>query len=172
MIVALKDNDRLVRSRAARSLGKIGVEAKAAVPALIVALKDNDGHVRYSAVVALVNMGEEKEIKGMIPLLIKDLKYYYGESFDMYTPHLILGVVLALQAIGKNSENKAATMPIADLDPVISNLEIALPVLKGIQNKYKNIMYLKLDSETALDSEIASINRSLAHLKKIRQSRN
>jgi len=164
LIAALKDNDKGVRGNAASALRRIGVKAKAAVPALVVALKDNDKGVRYSAVIALVNMGKEEEIKGMIPLLIKDLKYY-GESLEYYdTPYLITGVVLALQAIGKNSENKAATMPIADLDPVISNLETALPVLKGIQNKYKN--YVKLDSE------IGSINRSLGHLKKIRQSRN
>ncbi|MBO1054858.1 MAG: HEAT repeat domain-containing protein [Dolichospermum sp. DET73] len=153
LIGALKDNHAWVRSDAAEALGKIGAEAKTAVPALIGALKDNDSKVRFNAAAALVNMGGE--IKGLIPPLIEPFK-----DQDKYTEYARKEAAAALKVIGENYENKSATMPIADLDQVISDLEKALPALKGTQDK-----------KLKLDSQIASINRSLNNLKKTRESR-
>jgi len=57
LIEALKDPDSSVRANAARELGKIGPDAKAAVPVLIKALKDSDENVRRAAESALENIG-------------------------------------------------------------------------------------------------------------------
>jgi hypothetical protein len=153
LIAALKDKDKDVRSHAALGLASIGKEAKVAIPSLIEALKDNDASVRYSAAAALGNMGGET--KGMISLLIEPLK-----DDGNYIPYLSVKAADAIKVIGENYENKSATMPIADLDQVISDLEKALPALKGTQGK-----------TLKLDSQIASINRSIEHLKKTRESR-
>jgi HEAT repeat protein len=147
----LKNKDPILRIGAANALSKIGADAKTAVPALIEALKDNESAVRYSAAAALGNMGEET--KGMISLLIEPLK-----DDGHYIGYLSVKAADALKVIGENYENKAATMPIADLDQAISELENALPALKATQDK-------------KLDSQIASVNRSLDHLKKTRESR-
>jgi HEAT repeat protein len=53
LITELKSPNPAVRRSAAETLGKIGAEAKDAVPALIAALKDADHRVRNYAVVAL-----------------------------------------------------------------------------------------------------------------------
>ncbi|WP_200817544.1 HEAT repeat domain-containing protein, partial [Calothrix rhizosoleniae] len=45
LITALKDEDSEVRSSAAYALGKIGTDAKSAIPALIIALKDENSGV-------------------------------------------------------------------------------------------------------------------------------
>ncbi len=57
LIVALKDQAKVVRRRAAEALGKIGTEAKAAIPALIAALDDEGYLVRESAADALEKIG-------------------------------------------------------------------------------------------------------------------
>jgi hypothetical protein len=91
----------------------------------------------------------------MISLLIEPLK-----DDGNYIPYLSVKAADAIKVIGENYENKSATMPIADLDQAISDLEKALPALKGTQGK-----------TLKLDSQIASINRSIEHLKKTRESR-
>ncbi len=54
LVKDLKDKSADVRRSAADALGRIGPEAKAAVPALSEALKDEDPDVRLSAVRAWV----------------------------------------------------------------------------------------------------------------------
>ncbi|MGI8502603.1 MAG: sister chromatid cohesion protein PDS5, partial [Hassallia sp.] len=49
------------RRRAAEELGKIGLAAKSAVPALVKALKDKDSKVRFTAVQTLGNLGDNSE---------------------------------------------------------------------------------------------------------------
>ena len=49
LIAALQDRDDGLRQKAAMALGKLGVRAKAAVPALAAALNDYDENVRRSA---------------------------------------------------------------------------------------------------------------------------
>jgi HEAT repeats/NACHT domain len=49
------------RQRAAEELGKIGLSAKSAAPALIKALKDKDSKVRFTAVQTLGNLGNNSE---------------------------------------------------------------------------------------------------------------
>jgi len=52
-ILTLKSSNADMRSRAAAALGKIGKDAKDAVPALIIALKDPDKNMGYSAAIAV-----------------------------------------------------------------------------------------------------------------------
>ncbi|HEX7896905.1 MAG TPA: HEAT repeat domain-containing protein [Planctomycetota bacterium] len=70
LIDALKDADAGVRWSAAESLGRIGVAAKAAVPALTAALDDKE--VRSIAADALAAMGPEA--KPAIPGLVKIIR--------------------------------------------------------------------------------------------------
>ena len=61
-IEALKDKDSDVRGRAVWVLGKIGPEAKAAVPALIEALKDEEEHIRRNAAEARKRIQKRKQV--------------------------------------------------------------------------------------------------------------
>jgi HEAT repeat protein len=49
LVKQLKDSDAVVRLKAAKALGKLGVKAKSAVPALTTLLKDKDADVRSVA---------------------------------------------------------------------------------------------------------------------------
>ncbi len=60
----LNDQRALVRRSAARALGSLGPEAKAAVPALIEALKDEDSGVRASAARALDKIRSDANAAG------------------------------------------------------------------------------------------------------------
>ena len=59
----------LVRESAARALGRLGPDAKIAIPALSLALRDNQGRVRWDAATALSLSG-----KDAVPALIKALE--------------------------------------------------------------------------------------------------
>jgi len=69
---ALKDEDREVRSSAAKALGEIGESAVSAVPALAEALKDKGREVRWSAAEALGKIGEPAA--AAVPALVEALK--------------------------------------------------------------------------------------------------
>jgi serine/threonine protein kinase len=58
LIDALRAPDKHDRARAARVLGGIGAEAKAAIPVLLEALRDREAMVRKDAAKALGNMGD------------------------------------------------------------------------------------------------------------------
>jgi hypothetical protein len=117
-------------------------------------LNDKDVGVRYFAAAGLGSIGGES--KAVIPLLIEGLK----DKGKYNQEYALEKATDAFKVISQNFENKAVTMPIADLDQAISDLEKALPALKGTQGK-----------TLKLDSQIASINRSIEHLKKTRESR-
>jgi HEAT repeat protein len=55
----LKNSDANVRSNAAFALGRIGAEAKTALPQLVPLLKDSDADVRSNAAEALGRIGAE-----------------------------------------------------------------------------------------------------------------
>jgi HEAT repeat protein len=59
LIKTLKHEDPKMRYHAAKSLGKLGAQAKEAVPALAQALKDDDKDVRMRAAYSLGNIGPE-----------------------------------------------------------------------------------------------------------------
>ena len=61
LVQALKHKQWDVRQSAAEALGKIGPEAKSAVPALIQLLKDDNSIVRYYAAVVLEKVNIEAE---------------------------------------------------------------------------------------------------------------
>ncbi|MTJ50426.1 HEAT repeat domain-containing protein [Dolichospermum sp. UHCC 0259] len=67
------------RKRAAEELGKIGIAAKSAVPALLIALKDENPGVRLWVVRALENLQNNSEsvLQGLLTLL-KDDDYWVG----------------------------------------------------------------------------------------------
>ena len=56
---ALHDPDTRVRKKAVESLGNVGSENSAVIPALIEALDDRDPQVRGAAVLALLKIGPE-----------------------------------------------------------------------------------------------------------------
>jgi serine/threonine-protein kinase len=58
LIQALKAPDKYDRARAARVLGTIGADAKAAIPVLLEALRDREAMVRFDAANALEKMGD------------------------------------------------------------------------------------------------------------------
>ena len=68
----LKDKNYQTRAGAALSIGKIGYEAKVAVPALIAVLKDEDYGVRYSAARALGEVGPGAAVA--VPALLEALR--------------------------------------------------------------------------------------------------
>jgi HEAT repeat protein len=57
LIETLKHKDPNMRYHAAKSLGKLGAQAKEAVPALVEALRDSDKMVRMGAAYALAGIG-------------------------------------------------------------------------------------------------------------------
>jgi serine/threonine protein kinase len=58
LIQALKAPDKYDRARAARVLGGIGADAKAAIPVLLEALRDREAMVRFDAAKALEKIGD------------------------------------------------------------------------------------------------------------------
>ena len=69
----LKDKNPAIRKAAARRLGEIGPEAKAAVPALVEALKDKDDEsLREAALMSLIKINPNP--KTVIPAFIEALK--------------------------------------------------------------------------------------------------
>ncbi len=149
-IQGLKNKDASVRSFAAIALGSMGGEAKAAIPVLIKTLQsDKDASVRYSAATALGSMGGEA--KAAIPVLIKTLQ---SDKNAIVRDN----AARALVSIGESFQDKAGTMPFAELDKAIADLEKALKALKDTKDKN-------------LDDSIASVARSLDALKTKRQSR-
>jgi hypothetical protein len=63
LVLALKDADPQVRCQAAASLGKWGMEAQAAVPALLEALDDSDSRVAQRAAEALDEVDKTGELR-------------------------------------------------------------------------------------------------------------
>jgi len=76
LIVALKNENNLVRQKAAQTLGKIG--DKRAVEPLIEALKDKDGSVRYYAASAFTMIRDNRAVEPLIAVL-KD-EHVYGPN--------------------------------------------------------------------------------------------
>src|SRR5256885_7384580 len=71
LIEKLKHKEADKRVEAARELGRIGADAKEAIPALTAAVKDPSDKVRSYAIVALKQMGVEA--RSAIPALIDAL---------------------------------------------------------------------------------------------------
>lgn len=71
-VAALRDSNASIRKKAAESLWKIGVHAKAALPALLAALRDPDEGVRVAAARALGRAGQGT--LEAVPVLTEALK--------------------------------------------------------------------------------------------------
>jgi HEAT repeat protein len=69
---ALHDSDARIRKKAVESLGNVGAENSAIVPALIATLEDRDANVRSAAVLALLKIGPDAGES--VPALRKTLK--------------------------------------------------------------------------------------------------
>jgi HEAT repeat protein len=61
LIEALSDKDALVRMRAARALGRMGPDAKEAIPALLEAVNHPEPPVRQAAAEALREIGPAED---------------------------------------------------------------------------------------------------------------
>jgi HEAT repeat protein len=72
LLKLLKNADSEVRAQAARSLGKVGPEARDAVSALVQALQDRNGRVRQSALEGLAGIGPDA--KDSVSDVVKALK--------------------------------------------------------------------------------------------------
>jgi HEAT repeat protein len=72
LIQQLQDRDKQARVAAIKEVKRLGVEAKAAIPALALLLKEGDDDLRESAAEALGKMGEEA--KAVSPALTEALK--------------------------------------------------------------------------------------------------
>jgi HEAT repeat protein len=69
---ALHDPDARIRIKAVESLGNVGTDNPATVPALIKALDDREARVRAAAVLALLKIGPEAQ--EAVPALRKTLQ--------------------------------------------------------------------------------------------------
>jgi HEAT repeat protein len=69
---ALHDRDARIRIKAVESLGNVGTDNPATVPALVGALDDREARVRGAAVLALLKIGPEAQ--EAIPALRKTLQ--------------------------------------------------------------------------------------------------
>lgn len=74
LIDSLKDNDSAKRWKAARDLGRMGPEARVAVPALLTAMKDPNHIVRYHTIIALGDLGDDS------PAVVKELINAVGDE--------------------------------------------------------------------------------------------
>ncbi|MBD0394933.1 MAG: HEAT repeat domain-containing protein, partial [Microcoleus sp. C1-bin4] len=108
-----------VRSSAASALGKIGAEAKTALPHLVPLLQDSDANVRSNAASALGRIGAEA--KTALPQLVPVLK-----DSDV---NVRSNAASALVSIALSLQEKAKTLTSPELDRAVSNLESALKTL-------------------------------------------
>ena len=72
LIAKLQGKDADARQAAAQALGKLGPQAKPAVPQLAMALNDRHGPVRFAAVTALARIGPDA--KAALPALVQRMK--------------------------------------------------------------------------------------------------
>jgi HEAT repeat protein len=100
-------------------LGKIGAEAKTAVPQLIPLLKDSNANVRLNAAFALGKIGAEA--KTVVPQLIPLL-----QDSDA---NVRSNAAYALVSIALSLQEKAKTLTSPELNQAVSNLESALKIL-------------------------------------------
>ena len=103
----MKDEDASVRDLAASALGRIGSDARDALPALILALKDEEASVRYSSNLALAKIGIPA-----VPSLI--------EAFSNDVA-LRQEVIFTLGLLGPDAQDAISilTRAVEDDDPVV-----------------------------------------------------
>ena len=74
LIRLLKNRDEAHRLRAAKALGRLGAEAKSAVPELLISLNDSDADVRRATLKALGLIVGSTRVSDAITVLILDLQ--------------------------------------------------------------------------------------------------
>ncbi|HMF17886.1 MAG TPA: HEAT repeat domain-containing protein [Gemmataceae bacterium] len=116
---ALKNPDAEIRINAAMSLGRIGKEAKSAVPALALALSDSDSGVREHVAEALYNIGPEA--REAVPALILAL--------DHADAGFRARAAAALTGIGPDAKNALVPLHFALKD---KNAEVRLYAAQAI----------------------------------------
>jgi hypothetical protein len=109
LLKALMSENTQYRWRAAEELGKIGHDAKDAVPALIVALNDEDKEVRLSAIDALGTIGaDDGAISALINLLSdqdRSVRTHAIRSLARFGPKAKAAVPILKAILGQNSIN-------------------------------------------------------------------
>lgn len=135
---ALRDENSAVRQTAAGAIGRIGPEAKAAIPALIEALQDKDRSVQQNAMFALERMGSEA--RAAVPALIEVLKDMRSDVHRLYGGDLVdFGAVsreraaFILGQIGPDAKTAIPALIKAQRDPDRRVREAATRALEKIQ---------------------------------------
>jgi len=154
LIVALKDQDEKVRYNATYALGLIGSGAKETIPALINTLKDQDETVRQGAILGLAQMGS---------LILPTLT----EALQTRDERVRNGAISALGKISDQLQDKGKTLPLAELNKVISDLEQATGILTAPNLKDE----LSGTPKRFSDEAIAPVRRTLDALKTERSNR-
>jgi len=134
----LKDANPGTRAMAAMTLGKMGPNAKAAVPGLADAVVDRDLNVRYFAAEALKAVGPGA--KAAVPALIKALNTFPGGSPALEGPQRYYAdtrsvAAEALGAIGPGAREAVPALKKALNDPDPNVSAVAAEALKRIQAK-------------------------------------
>ncbi len=114
-VAALRDalrggGDADYRWKAARALGRLGPQAKDAVPGLVTAVADENGHVRREAIIALGRIGGSAEAAGA-PALLRAL-----EDPD---PEIRRAAATALGRVQAAAARPALTRHLADEDEAV-----------------------------------------------------
>ncbi len=108
LVAALQgEGDADYRWKAARALGHLGPQAKAAIPGLAAAVGDENGHVRREAVIALGRMGPDAGTSG-VPALLRAL--------DDPDPEIRGAAATALGRLQASSARDALTRHLSDAD--------------------------------------------------------
>jgi HEAT repeat protein len=106
----LKDKNEGVRRNSAKTLGKRGATAKAAIPALIETLKDKDARVRRNAIKTLGKMGAESK-EAVVTTLMQalsapDIEIWSFAALSLSEMGIIdnLSIPALIQALQKNEK--------------------------------------------------------------------
>jgi len=113
------------RRQAAEAIGRMGIEAKAAIPSLIESLEDQQWHVRKAAAIALTGMGAEAK-PAVHPLIA---------ALDDEEWHVRKPAALALGAIGPDAGQAIPALRELLSDPEWQVQKAAADALKKITGK-------------------------------------
>jgi HEAT repeat protein len=146
----LKDDYLPVRVRASQSLGLVGPDAAAVLPALIKATEDEDRFIKVNAIRAMANIGPPS--KPAIPVLVKLLEM--DDKFvPMHAGHALASIgpkaVPALMEALKSKKSETRFQAIEALASMGTEARSAIPALKQISADDE--MWLRFRAQSAIE---------------------